>query len=78
MTSSLVTSFLGALQAALSVLLTISYGIIAAQFNILNKESSKVISKLCVHLFLPALLVTNIGSKIHVDNVLQYLSVLGK
>merc|ERR1711900_52798 len=35
MSSSIVASFLGALEASLSVLLTISYGAVAARFNLL-------------------------------------------
>ena len=57
MSSSLGTSFLGALQASLSVLLTIAYGVLAAQFRLLAELSSKHISALCVNILLPALLI---------------------
>lgn len=36
---------------------TISYGVIAAQFNLLSESSAKDISKTCVCMFLPALLI---------------------
>ena len=76
--SSLTTAFLGALQASLSVLLTISYGVIAAQFDLLNGSSAKDISKLCVRMFLPALLITNVGSELHLDTASRYVPILSK
>lgn len=75
---SLVTSFLGALQASLAVLLTIGYGVIAAQFDLLKASSAKDISKLCVRMFLPALLITNMGSQLHLDTVMRYVPILSK
>ncbi|KAI9795688.1 MAG: hypothetical protein M1835_005364 [Candelina submexicana] len=70
------TSFLGSLQASLAVLLTIGYGVIASQFNILQESSAKDISKLCIRLFLPALLVSNVGSQLHHDTVIRYVPIL--
>lgn len=66
---SFVVPFLGALQASIAVLLTIFAGVIAAQFNLLGEASSKEISKVCVKLFLPALLIVNVGSQLHADTV---------
>nr|POE47369.1 hypothetical protein CFP56_00700 [Quercus suber] len=51
--------FLGALQASIAVLLTILAGVVAAQFDLIGETSAKEISKLCVKLFLPALLIVN-------------------
>ena len=76
MPSSIETSFLGALQASLSVLLTISYGVIAGQFNLLSNASVKDVSKICVRMFLPALLITNVGSELHLDTGLRYVPIL--
>jgi len=59
----------GAVQASVAVLLTISYGVIAAQFNLLTQASAKDISKACVRLFLPALLIVNVGSQVSQDTV---------
>lgn len=73
---SIVPSFLGALQASLSVLLTIGYGVVAAQFNLLTGSSAKDISKLCVRMFLPALLITNVGSQLHLDTAMRYVPIL--
>ena len=78
MPNELLTSFLGAIQASLSVLLVISYGVIAAQFDILKGDSTKQISTLCVRMFLPALLVTNVGSQLHADTGIRYIPILSK
>lgn len=76
MSSSVLTSFLGALQASLAVLLTISYGVIASRFDILKASSARDISKICVRLFLPALLITNVGGELHLDTASRYVPVL--
>ncbi|KAL8649848.1 MAG: hypothetical protein Q9210_004157 [Variospora velana] len=47
MSESLTISFLGALQASVSVLLTIGVGVLASQFNILKQGSTKEVSTLC-------------------------------
>lgn len=75
---SLLISFLGALQASLAVLLTIFYGVIAAQFNLLDGASAKSISKVCVRMFLPALLITKVGSELHADTAIRYLPIVSK
>jgi predicted permease len=76
MPSELLTSFLGAIQASLSVLLVISYGVIVAQYDILKGDSTKQISTLCVRMFLPALLITNVGSQLHADTGIRYVPIL--
>lgn len=78
MSGSLTTSFLGALQASLAVLLTIGYGVIAAQFDLLKGSSAKDISTLCVRMFLPALLITNVGSELHLDTAMRYVPILSQ
>jgi len=78
MSSGILPSFLGALQASLAVLLTISYGAIASRFNLLKESSSRDISKTCVRLLLPALLITNVGKELHADTVHRYVPVLSK
>ncbi|KAG9695654.1 membrane transporter, partial [Aureobasidium melanogenum] len=70
-----VVPFTGALQASLAVLLTIFYGVIAAQFDLLNEKSAKDISKACVRLFLPALLVVNVGQQLSLESGTKYLAV---
>ena len=78
MTNELKTSFLGALQASLSVLLVLSYGVVAAQFDIIKGSTTKQISTICVRMFLPALLVTNVGTQLHADTGSRYIPILGK
>lgn len=69
MANDILVPFLAALQASVSVLLTILVGVIAVQFELISEPASKEVSKLCTKLFLPALLVTNVGSQLHWDAV---------
>ncbi|KAK4160330.1 auxin efflux carrier [Cladorrhinum sp. PSN259] len=70
--SGLLEAFLGAIQASLSVLLVISYGAVACWLGLLDRKSSKPISKVCVRLFLPALLITKIGSELQSGSASNY------
>jgi predicted permease len=70
------TSFLAAVQASLSVLLVISYGALSARLKLLDGASAKAISKICVRLFLPALLFVKIGSELHTGSASRYVVVL--
>jgi auxin efflux carrier family protein len=74
--TGLFDSFLAAIQASLSVLLVISYGGIAAHMKLLNPSNTKAISKVCVRMFLPALLIVNIGSQLHAGSATRYLIIL--
>jgi predicted permease len=74
--TGLFNSFLAAIQASLSVLLVIFYGIVAARFKLLDSTSAKSISKICVKMFLPALLLTKIGSELHSGSAHRYLIIL--
>ncbi len=68
-------SFLAAIQASLSVLLVIFYGGVAAHLKLLSPASTKAISKICVRMFLPALLITKIGSELHASSANRYLII---
>jgi predicted permease len=72
----LLSSFVAAVQASLSVLLVISYGAIAAKLGLLNSQHGKAISKICVKMFLPALLLVQIGSELHLGSANRYLIIL--
>lgn len=74
--TGLLNSFLAAIQASLSVLLVIFYGGVAAHLQILTPTNTKAISKVCVRMFLPALLVTKIGSELHSGSASRYLIIL--
>ncbi|KAH8900863.1 hypothetical protein GQ53DRAFT_708740 [Thozetella sp. PMI_491] len=71
----LLESFLAAIQASLSVLLVIFYGAVAGKFGLLSNANTKPISKMCVRAFLPALLITQIGSELHPGSATRYLIV---
>ncbi|KAK2775294.1 auxin efflux carrier superfamily [Colletotrichum kahawae] len=73
---SVIVPFLGAFQASLSVLLTIAVGVIAAQYGLLDGESSKKISTFCVRMALPALLITNVGSQLDLETGLRYVPII--
>jgi auxin efflux carrier family protein len=74
--TGLIPSFLSAIQASLSVLLVIFYGILAARFKLLDSSSGKAISKVSVKMFLPALLLTKIGSELHLGSADRYVIIL--
>lgn len=76
MASGLLSSFLAAIQASLSVLLVISYGGLAARWGLLDNKNGKALSKICVKMFLPALLLVKIGSELHLESAHRYLIVL--
>lgn len=80
MPSSITVSFLGALQASLSVLFTLLLGVVAARFGLLSEKSAKEVSNLCVKLFLPALLIVNVGKELGKEGAdkLDYGRVLSK
>ena len=73
-TEELLIPFLGALQASIAVLLTIFVGVIASQFQLIGVDSSKEISKVAVRLFLPALLIVNVGGQLHSDTVCIFVN----
>ncbi len=75
-TSGILPSFVAAVQASLSVLLVISYGGIAAKLRLLDSSNGKAISKICVKMFLPALLLTQIGSELHSGSAHRYGIIL--
>lgn len=75
MAGSLLATFLAAGQASSSILLVGVYGVLAAEFKILDGPSIKRISALCVRMLLPALLVTRIGSELEDETWSNYLPV---
>src|SRR4051794_36526802 len=73
--AGLAESLIAAVQASLSVLLVIFYGGIAGWMGLLDHSSTKAISKIAVRMFLPALLITKIGSELHSGSAMRYLIV---
>ena len=73
---SFVVPFLGALQASIAVLLTIFAGVIASQFNLISEAASKDVSKVSVKLFMPCLLIVNVGSELRLETVCSHRTPL--
>jgi predicted permease len=74
--SELVVPLVGALQASISVLITIFFGVLTAQFNLLSVGAAKEVSRACVRMFLPALLIYKLGSNLNKDTGILYLPIL--
>lgn len=74
--SEILMPFLGALQASVSVLLVMLYGWAAAQYGLLDASAARQMSRTSVTVFLPALLMYNIGSELKVDTILRYVPIL--
>ncbi|KAJ5731624.1 uncharacterized protein N7483_006132 [Penicillium malachiteum] len=72
----LVAPFLGALQACVSVLLTMSYGIAARRLGLIHDAAINDMSGLAVKLFLPALIIVNLGEQLHWGTVMNYIPVI--
>lgn len=72
----LIAPLLGALQASVSVLLTICYGVAAQRVQLMRKASIDDMAGLGVKLFLPALIVIHLGEQLSSGNVLNYIPVL--
>lgn len=76
MSTDLDVSFLGALQASVSVLLTIAVGVVASQFGILHQATTKELTSACVHIFLPCLLISNLGENLSTATAIRYAPIL--
>ncbi|KAI1096250.1 auxin efflux carrier [Rostrohypoxylon terebratum] len=76
MPSELLVSFLGAIQASLSVLLTIGAGVAAAQFGLITTHAAEEVSHLCVTMLLPCLMVVKLGSELHLDTIGNFVPIV--
>jgi len=75
MPSTFIVSALGALEASVSVLITLGYGLIAARLGMVREGTARDVASLCRNIFLPALLITDIGSQLDHHNVLNYAPI---
>ncbi|CED82263.1 Predicted membrane protein [Phaffia rhodozyma] len=66
---------LSATQASISVLLILAYGFYARKRNWITEEAEKNISFLGTHIFLPALLFSEIGPLASIQNLKHYWSI---
>ncbi|KZS96342.1 hypothetical protein SISNIDRAFT_407232 [Sistotremastrum niveocremeum HHB9708] len=62
--SSLAVTLLASFESSVSVLLTLFYGTLASKYNFLSTSAASQISRLCIQVFLPALLFTSLGSEL--------------
>ncbi|KAL1605219.1 hypothetical protein SLS60_004763 [Paraconiothyrium brasiliense] len=76
MDKELVVPLVGALQASISVLITIFFGVLTAQFNLLSTGAAKEVSRACVRMFLPALLIYKLGTNLDTDTGVHYVPIL--
>ncbi|KAI0812764.1 membrane transport protein-domain-containing protein [Irpex lacteus] len=67
--SSLGPAFLGAFEGSISVLLTLFAGWYVGRIGILDHQSVRRISKLCSNLFLPCLIVEQMGPELTASNI---------
>lgn len=74
----LLQTFLGALQACISVLLTLLYGVLTRQAGLIHEDTINQMSGICVKIFLPALTFAKLGSELHLAIVVNYLPVLSR
>ncbi|KAF2401248.1 hypothetical protein EJ06DRAFT_529380 [Trichodelitschia bisporula] len=75
MPSSIAISFLSALQASVSVLITVGFGALGFRWGLIDERSATEIGKTCVKLFLPALMATNLGGELHLSTVMRYVPI---
>lgn len=76
MASGVLVSLAGAVQASISVLLTIFSGVLAAQFGLLSTSAAEEVSGLCVKLLLPCLLISNLGAELHLETAHRYVPIV--
>ncbi|KAL2163947.1 hypothetical protein VTH06DRAFT_3160 [Thermothelomyces fergusii] len=74
--TGLLQSFLAAVQASVSVLLVLASGGLAARLKYIDRSDTKPISKICANLFLPALLITKVGSELQGSSARNYLVIV--
>ncbi|KAA8576212.1 hypothetical protein EYC84_006365 [Monilinia fructicola] len=76
MASGLTTSLIAAFQASMAVLLVIFYGALAVYMKLLDSKSAKMMSKISVKFFLPALEFVKIGRELHAGGGHRYNVIL--
>nr|XP_019013558.1 uncharacterized protein I206_01628 [Kwoniella pini CBS 10737]OCF52339.1 hypothetical protein I206_01628 [Kwoniella pini CBS 10737] len=74
--SEILSTTWSAVEASISVILVLIYGFLASKCKLLSKEGEENASKLCVTLFLPALLFSEIGPLSSWENLQQYWIII--
>ena len=68
--------FLGGIQATVSVILTISFGVAFSQFGLLDSDAATKISKTSVKVLLPCLLIHNLGKQLNPETAFEYVPII--
>ncbi|KAH8430681.1 Auxin Efflux Carrier superfamily [Aspergillus melleus] len=76
MDKGVIVPLLGALQACVSVLLTMSFGAAAQRLRLIQKSSIDDVAALGMKLLLPALIITHLGEQLELGNLANYGPVL--
>ncbi|OCF71832.1 hypothetical protein I204_07895 [Kwoniella mangroviensis CBS 8886] len=74
--SEILSTTWSAVEASISVILVLVYGFFASKWKLLSPEGEESASKLCVTLFLPALLFSEIGPLASWDKLKDYWVIL--
>lgn len=74
--SGIVQPLVGGVQATISVILTIAFGVAFSQFGLLDADAAKKISKTSVKVLLPCLLINNLGSQLKPETAYEYVPII--
>ncbi|KAF2625683.1 hypothetical protein BU25DRAFT_412338 [Macroventuria anomochaeta] len=74
--SGIVQPLVGGIQATISVILTISFGVAFSQFGLLDADAASKISKTSVKVLLPCLLINNLGNQLKPETAYEYVPII--
>lgn len=74
--SGIVQPLLGGIQATVSVILTIGFGVAFSQFGLLDADAASKISKTSVKVLLPCLLINNLGNNLNPETAYEYVPII--
>ncbi|KAJ4992954.1 membrane transporter [Stagonosporopsis vannaccii] len=74
--SGIVQPLVGGIQATVSVILTITFGVAFSQFGLLDADAASKISKTSVKVLLPCLLINNLGSQLKPETAYEYVPII--
>jgi predicted permease len=76
MSSGIVQPLLGGIQATVSVIITIGFGVAFSQFGLLDADAASKISKTSVKVLLPCLLINNLGKQLKPETAYEYVPII--
>lgn len=76
--SGIIQPLVGGIQATVSVIITISFGVAFSQFGLLDADAASKISKTSVKVLLPCLLINNLGNTLNIDTAYEYVPILSR